>query len=343
MNFTKIIVLFLLIISIFSIHACADDVIDNGDFFYNYSGWDFYCGLPPASYTYDWFETNASTHDGYIRFITNHGAGTYGHIYLNLSQDVDFTNANTLYMKAKTPDAGSYVRYASPEYLKMSAGSIISNTFSHTNSWDIMSFDVSSISGVHTLTIEFYSKYAGAIPYGHQTVFEVDYIRSDGYSPPEEPTSINFYPDVDDSTESYQHFDYHINTSNQNFTDYFVTSTYAPESYNIVTYQNNISGSYGESNVSLNYYLPTGFSNYTLQMYGTNESLYNINTASLIAESDILYLSAPMNLEFIMYDKAEYTEYDTARIYYNISSFVDLYPTDSFKYYMKMFQVQAVI
>lgn len=180
MNFTKIIVLFLILIPIFSIPVMADDVITNGDFFYNWSGWTHARSTNywNPSYSFGWLELNATTHDGYVYMAGSVAHAPY-YITESLTQSINTTDIDMIYVYGH-----SYGYYSTIGTFKIYCGALTSARFTPNATWNVQGLNISSLSGIQSLKIQ--NTFTSNV--GHYgSGYNVDWVRTDGYIPPSPP------------------------------------------------------------------------------------------------------------------------------------------------------------
>jgi hypothetical protein len=167
-------VLFCVIIFSFLIIPVSADVIENGDFYYGYSGWTSSGTVTSGEDTHSatWYELNANTHDGYVCFNVGSGGKTEHTVTHQLIQNINVTDIDTIYIRGR----GTGISGAGRTFT-LYVGSL-SYGLSANSSWDVYALNVSSLSGVQEIKIKLYL-YSDYDRYGAS--YDIDWVRTNVY------------------------------------------------------------------------------------------------------------------------------------------------------------------
>lgn len=111
------------------------------------------------------------------------------------------------------------------------------------------------------------------------------------YVPPPPLSNISFNPNVSESNESQQYFDYNVNSTYEDYV-YFVTSVIHHPNYEIEAYQNILYDDMSGTNLSVENEFTFVPNEYSLRLYATPSYPAFIQDGILIAETDTISITS---------------------------------------------------
>jgi hypothetical protein len=260
MNFTKITIIILFLIFIFTIPVNADD-FELTNFAWVYSD---------------------NPHTCYGNFIRAEVSLNSRETYFEIPIDVV---GNDIYLSL------TIISGTALEFDTYSTTYFSESTITWSNKPPSISL-LSSSSGTSIIYIPSATQYMVLKSPSSHTTFRTDDCSSElrpviNYTIPPNICSINFSPDVSISNQSQQYFDYNINSTWDDYY-YFIRSIWEPESYNLGLNENWLNINMSGENIPLLYEF-TSQSNFSLKLYATTYPTFNLGYAHLIAESPIIF------------------------------------------------------